>query len=71
MRSRDPAGQRRATDVLGRLVEVVTGQSLGHHLREALFTPLGMLDTAFDVPVAQHHRIAEPFAHAPMTGRRP
>ncbi|HJV62658.1 MAG TPA: serine hydrolase domain-containing protein, partial [Albitalea sp.] len=58
----------RSTDVLGRLVEVLAGQTLGEHLRETLFTPLGMPDTGFDVPAAQHGRIAEPFAVDPDSG---
>ncbi len=58
----------RATDVLGRLVEVVSGQTLGQHLRATLFEPLGMGDTAFVVPEHDHHRIAEPFAHDPDGG---
>jgi CubicO group peptidase (beta-lactamase class C family) len=58
----------RATDVLGRLVEVVTGQPLGEHLQRAILAPLGMNDTAFTVPEADHARIAEPFAHDPDGG---
>lgn len=58
----------RATDVLGRLVEVVTGQTLGQHLRECIFEPLGMVDTAFVVPEGDHGRLAEPFAHDPDGG---
>lgn len=58
----------RATDVLGRLVEVLSGQSLGDYLREAIFTPLGMHQTGFAVDPADHHRIAEPFAHDPDGG---
>ena len=58
----------RATDVLGRLLEVVTGQTLGQHLRECIFEPLGMVDTAFVVPETDHGRIAEPFAHDPDGG---
>ena len=38
------------TDVLGRLVEVVSGQSLDAFLAERLFEPLGMVDTFFEVP---------------------
>jgi CubicO group peptidase (beta-lactamase class C family) len=55
----------RATDVLGRVVEVVSGQALGAHLREAVFEPLGMHDTGFHVPAVSHDRIAEPFARDP------
>ena len=38
-----------ATDVLGRLVEVVSGQSLDDFLPERIFEPLGMTDTGFSV----------------------
>jgi CubicO group peptidase (beta-lactamase class C family) len=58
----------RATDVLGRLVEVVSGQSLGAFLQSEIFGPLGMMDTGFAVPPEQQHRIAEPFAHDPDGG---
>ncbi len=57
-----------ATDVLGRLVEVITGQSLGDHLQHAIFHPLGMVDTGFHVPPAQQHRLAEPFRRDPDNG---
>ena len=58
----------RATDVLGRLVEVVSGQTLGECLRDSIFTPLGMHETGFSVPDAAHSRIAEPFVHDPDGG---
>jgi CubicO group peptidase (beta-lactamase class C family) len=58
----------RATDVLGRLVEVVSGQTLGAYLREHIFTPLGMTETWFTVPPEHHARIAEPFARDPEGG---
>ena len=58
----------RATDVLGRLVEVVSGQTLGAFLQQEIFGPLGMVDTGFAVPPAQQHRIVEPFAHDPDGG---
>ncbi len=58
----------RATDVLGRLVEVVSGHSLGVFLKQEIFDPLGMVDTGFAVPPQHHHRIAEPFAHDPDGG---
>ncbi len=61
-------GYSRATDVLGRLLEVLSGQTLGQHLKQAIFDPLGMVDTAFVVPEADHHRIAEPYAHDPDDG---
>ena len=58
----------RATDVLGRLVEAVSGQALGDYLQRHIFGPLGMTDTGFSVLEADHERIAEPFAHDPDGG---
>ena len=58
----------RATDVLGRLVEVISGQTLGAFLQQEIFEPLGMVDTGFAVPSAQQHRIVEPFGHDPDGG---
>jgi CubicO group peptidase (beta-lactamase class C family) len=58
----------RSTDVLGRLIEVVSGQTLGAFLNERILTPLGMPDTAFSVPPADQSRIAEPFAKDPENG---
>ena len=55
----------RATDVLGRLVEVLADTPLGDHLKAAIFDPLGMTDTGFSVPSDQHHRLAEPLATPP------
>lgn len=47
-----------ATDVLGRLVEVVSGQGLGDFLAQRIFGPLGMADTAFRVPDEKRGRLA-------------
>jgi CubicO group peptidase (beta-lactamase class C family) len=58
----------RSTDVLGRLIEVVSGQTLGTFLSERILTPLGMTDTAFSVPEDQQHRIAEAFPRDPENG---
>jgi CubicO group peptidase (beta-lactamase class C family) len=53
-----------ATDVLGRVIEVVTGKSLHQAMREMLLDPLGMTDTSFYVTdPAKQARIAEPFAN--------
>jgi CubicO group peptidase (beta-lactamase class C family) len=59
----------RATDVLGALLEVVSGQPLAVLLQERILGPLGMKDTAFSVPRDQWHRLAEPFANDPDTGQ--
>jgi CubicO group peptidase (beta-lactamase class C family) len=52
-----------ATDVLGRLVEVVSGKSLFAFEKERILDPLGMTDTSFYVSdEGKQGRIAEPFA---------
>lgn len=58
-----------ATDVLGRVVEVVSGQDLDTFIRERIAKPLGLRDAGFWVPAAQHGRIAESHVDA-ETGRR-
>lgn len=58
----------RATDVLGALIEAVSGQPLGEFLSQTLFQPLGMRETGFSVPPEHHHRIAEPFKQDPDGG---
>jgi CubicO group peptidase (beta-lactamase class C family) len=51
-----------STDVLGRVVEVVSGKSLYEFEKERVLQPLGMKDTAFYVADAgKHARVAEPF----------
>lgn len=47
-----------ATDLLGRVIEVISGQSLGEFLAARIFEPLGMVDTAFSVPPAKLDRFA-------------
>ncbi|WP_180132221.1 serine hydrolase [Rhodoferax sp. BLA1] len=58
----------RATDVLGRVIEVISAQPLQQFLQEQLFEPLRMPDTAFTVPPEFHDHIAEPFARDPDGG---
>lgn len=51
-----------STDILGRLIEVVSGKSLYQFEKENILDPLGMTDTSFYVAdSAKHPRIAEPF----------
>lgn len=45
-------------DVLGYLVEVVSGMSLDAFFSERIFKPLGMKDTHFFIPETKHQRIA-------------
>ena len=47
-----------ATDVCGHLVELISGQPFESFLKERLFEPLGMLDTAFTVSDASLNRFA-------------
>src|SRR6202795_1672493 len=50
-----------STDVLGRVIEVISGQSLFGFEKQRLLDPLGMTETAFDVAdAAQRPRVAEP-----------
>ena len=54
-----------ATDVLGRLVEVVSGQPLDEFFAERIFGPLGMADTSFG------SRRADAIGSPPSTSRSP
>ena len=48
-----------SVDVLGRLIEVVSKQSLDQFLRERMFEPLSMNDTGFFVPASKRDRLAQ------------
>jgi CubicO group peptidase (beta-lactamase class C family) len=56
-------------DVLGRLVEVVSGQTLGEFLQARIFAPLGMLDTSFKRDPAKADRIAKLYAREGITAQ--
>jgi CubicO group peptidase (beta-lactamase class C family) len=56
-----------STDVLGRLVEVVSGLTLDRFFQERIFAPLGMKDSGFWVPPDKLDRLAEPGTN-PDTG---
>lgn len=55
-----------ATDVLGRLVEIVSGQRFDAFIQSRIFDPLGMVDTGFVVPEAKRHRLAAYYAGADL-----
>jgi CubicO group peptidase (beta-lactamase class C family) len=68
------------SEILSVLIPRVAGQTLGEFLRERIFAPLGMKDTAFHVPADQHYRFATAYIHdnaarqlkvfdPPVTGR--
>src|SRR4030095_12136826 len=50
-----------STDVLGRLVEVVSGRSLGEFFEGRIFRPLGMRDSSFHVGADKVGRLAQPW----------
>ena len=58
-----------STDVVGRVVESVSGMPLGRFLDERLFRPLGMKDTSFLVPPDKVKRLAQPLALDRATGK--
>lgn len=58
-----------SADVVGALIEVVTGQRFGDFLREEIFEPLGMGDTAFFVPPEKRGRLCKAYRRDPKTKR--
>ena len=58
-----------ATDVLGRIVEVASGQTLDEFFRERIFGPLGMVDTDFHVPEDKLDRLMACYNKDPETGK--
>ena len=46
------------TDILGAMIEKISGQTLGKFLKERLFDPLGMIDTHFFLPESKVGRLA-------------
>ena len=59
-----------ATDVLGRIIEVVSGMPLDAFIEERISKPLGMNSTAFYVPEPNAGRLAQPQVE-PTTKERP
>jgi len=51
------------TDVLGALIEHVSGKTFGAFLQERIFGPLKMVDTSFDVPSEKTVRLAVTYKH--------
>ena len=60
----------RSTDVLGRIIEVVSGKTLGAFLTERILAPLQMAETAFHTGAENAGRLAEPFATDPWSGEK-
>ena len=57
-----------AADVLGRLIEVASGQSFDQFLAERIFQPLEMVDTGFYVPSEKIDRLAGMYGPKPTGG---
>jgi CubicO group peptidase (beta-lactamase class C family) len=60
----------RSTDILGRIIEVVSGKSLGAFLTERILAPLQMAETAFHTAAENAGRLAEPFPTDPWNGEK-
>jgi CubicO group peptidase (beta-lactamase class C family) len=60
----------RSTDILGRIIEVVSGKSLGAFLTERVLAPLEMTETGFYTAEDNAGRLAEPFPNDPWTGEK-
>jgi CubicO group peptidase (beta-lactamase class C family) len=60
----------RSTDILGRIIEIVTGRSLGAFLTERVLAPLQMAETGFFTGQENAARLAEPFPTDPWTGEK-
>jgi CubicO group peptidase (beta-lactamase class C family) len=58
-----------STDVLGRVVEVISGQSLDEFLAARVLGPLGMVETSFQAAEPDHGRLAALYTPDPETGR--
>ena len=54
-----------STDVLGYLVEKLSGQKLDEYFQEHIFEPLGMIDTGFSCPEEKKSRLASLYEHNP------
>ncbi|MGE0769769.1 MAG: serine hydrolase domain-containing protein [Hyphomicrobiaceae bacterium] len=57
-----------STDVLGHVVEAISGQSLGAFLKTRLWDPIGMVDTSFSLSKNSEGRYARAFPNCPLTG---
>jgi CubicO group peptidase (beta-lactamase class C family) len=60
----------RSTDILGRIIEVVSGKTLSAFLTERILAPLQMTETAFHTGPENAGRLAEPFATDPWSGEK-
>jgi CubicO group peptidase (beta-lactamase class C family) len=60
----------RSTDILGRIIEVVSGKTLGAYLTERILAPLQMTETGFSTAEENAGRLAEAFPTDPWSGEK-
>jgi len=60
-----------ATDVLGYVVQVISGMPLGEFFKERIFKPLGMIDTDFYAPSDKLNRLAQVYGSPALYGIHP
>jgi CubicO group peptidase (beta-lactamase class C family) len=58
-----------STDILGLVVEAITGEPLGLTLRKRLWSPLAMADTGFELDAETTSRYAHAFPNDPLSGQ--
>ena len=60
----------RSTDILGRIIEIISGKSLGAFLTERIIAPVQMAETAFHTAAENAGRLAEAFPNDPWSGEK-
>jgi CubicO group peptidase (beta-lactamase class C family) len=60
----------RSTDILGRIIEIISGKALSAFLTERILAPLQMAETAFHTGSENADRLAEAFPTDPWTGEK-
>jgi CubicO group peptidase (beta-lactamase class C family) len=58
-----------STDIIGFLVEKLSGKKLGEYMQETIFSPLGMKDTGFFVPESKLDRLTQIYTADRKTGK--
>jgi len=58
-----------SVDILGQVIEAISGKPLSAFLAERIWQPLGMVDTSFAVPEDKKARYARAFPNDPITGK--
>src|SRR5262249_12149944 len=56
-------------EVLGAVIEKITGKTLGDHLRQVIWIPLGMNDTRFHIDPGKRERVAKAFPLNPLDNK--